>query len=352
MAFIRVLVEGPEKDAGKRRPGARRIPKATLSSPRLSPDGRWDRSAAFSASYGQSVQWEELKLESKKKWAGWLVLTAIVVVAAVALAVTNMVTEAPIADRNLQESQETLAKLFPEADKGAQGYESMAVEESGGLQFAYTVRQGGNPVGYAVKYTVQGYAGPIEVIVGVNADQGVRGVSVGGPDFKETEGLGAKAKEPAFTDQFAGKKAPVALGEDIDAISGATITSRAVVDGVNEAVSKLNALLGEGGATASPETGAAEGRTANASVIGYGGPVLVRLTVDNSGVVTALEVGAERFAETEGVGSRVREPAFTDQWIGKKLPLQLGDIDAVSGATVSSQAVVDAVNEAYAFLNP
>ena len=53
-------------------------------------------------------------MDNKKKWAGWLVLTVIVVVAAVALAVTNMATEQPIADRNLQESQEALVRLFPD----------------------------------------------------------------------------------------------------------------------------------------------------------------------------------------------------------------------------------------------
>lgn len=299
-------------------------------------------------------------MDNKKKWAGWLVLTVIVVVAAVALAVTNMATEQPIADRNLQESQEDLVRLFPEADKGSAGFESMATEESGGLQFAYTAKQGGNAVGYAVKQTVQGYAGPIEVITGVGTDGVIRGVSVGGPDFKETEGLGSKAKEPGFTDQFAGKQPPLALGDTIDAISGATITSRAVVDGVNESISKLNALLGtSGGMPAQPETqpqttagAGATGRTANASVMGYGGPVLVRLSLDDAGVIAALNVGGERFSETEGIGSRVREEAFTSQFIGKKPPLQLSDIDAVSGATVSSQAVVDAANEAAAFLNP
>ncbi|MEG0864004.1 MAG: FMN-binding protein [Clostridia bacterium] len=296
-------------------------------------------------------------MENKKKWAGWLVLTVIVVVAAVALAMTNQITEKPIADRNLTESQEALRKLFPEADEGTAGFESMATEESGGLQFAYTVKKAGETVGYAVKYTVQGYAGPIEVIAGLNADETLRGVNVGGSEFKETEGVGSKAKEPAFTDQFTGKKPPLKLGENIDAISGATITSRAVTDGVNEATNKLNAMLGKGGTPAAPSEGEgaaqavpAAGRTVNASVMGYAGPVLVHVTIDDGGAITSLAVGAERFMETEGVGTRVKEEAFTAQFVGKKPPIAMGDVDAVSGATVSSTAVVDAVNEAGAFL--
>ena len=79
--------------------------------------------------------------------------------------------------------------------------------------------------------------------------------------------------------------------------------------------------------------------------------VLVRLTLDDAGAISAIDVGGARFLETAGVGSGVREEAFTSQFIGKAPPFELNqDIDAVSGATLSSQAAVDAVNEAYAFL--
>lgn len=105
--------------------------------------------------------------------------------------------------------------------------------------------------------------------------------------------------------------------------------------------------------TPAPTASAAQSgmRTANASVLGYAGPVLVRLTLDANGAISSLDVGGARFEETVGVGSRVREEEFTAQFIGKTPPLTLGeDIDGISGATVSSQAAVDAVNEAAAFL--
>lgn len=95
-----------------------------------------------------------------------------------------------------------------------------------------------------------------------------------------------------------------------------------------------------------------DSRTANASVIGYGGPVLVRLTLDERGAVEALEIGGARFQETEGVGSKVREEGFAETFIGRTPPFQIGEnIDAISGATVSSTAAVEAVNRAWAFLN-
>lgn len=92
-------------------------------------------------------------------------------------------------------------------------------------------------------------------------------------------------------------------------------------------------------------------RTANASIIGYGGPVLVRLTLDENDAIEALEIGGARFEETQGVGSKVKDDAFTQALIGKKPPLTLAkDADSVSGATISSTAAVEAINAAYAFL--
>ena len=92
-------------------------------------------------------------------------------------------------------------------------------------------------------------------------------------------------------------------------------------------------------------------RTANASAIGYGGPVLVRLTLDEAGAIAALDIGGARFQETQGIGSKVTDPGFAETFIGKKPPLSLNeDVDAVAGASVSSKAVVDAVNDAAEFL--
>ena len=79
----------------------------------------------------------------------------------------------------------------------------------------------------------------------------------------------------------------------------------------------------------------------------------MRLTLEDSGAISAIDVGGARFLETVGVGSGVREEAFTSQFIGKTPPLTLNqDIDAVSGATVSTNGVTDAVNAALAAAAP
>ena len=95
----------------------------------------------------------------------------------------------------------------------------------------------GAETGYIVKGSAAGYGGSVIVVVGVDADLKVTGIS-----FPETAGLGQKATEPAFYEQFAGKGTKLSVkkgggaGEDeIDAISGATITSTAVTNTVNAA---------------------------------------------------------------------------------------------------------------------
>mgnify|MGYP000028554225 CR=1 FL=1 len=102
-------------------------------------------------------------MDGKKKLAGWLALTVIALVAAVALATTNLMTEKPIAEQNLGENQQALKAMFPEADEFAE----LSPGESSGVSFVYEVKQGGQTVGYAVKETVQGYGGSIEVLTGM-----------------------------------------------------------------------------------------------------------------------------------------------------------------------------------------
>ncbi len=288
--------------------------------------------------------------DSKKKWIGWIVLAAIVVAAGVALVFTNGITETPVIDTDLAKNETAIRSLYPDADKGEEGFERITVEENSTLKFAYRVKQNGKDAGVVYMTATQGYGGPVEVITGTDAHGTIVGIIVGGDEFNETPDLGGKAKEPEFIEQFKQKKPPLELSKDIDAISGATITSRAVVDGVNGGTEAINELTSADNPQQSAENN--DARTANASVIGYAGPVLVQLGIDSQGAISSVNIGAERFMETEELGGRTRDGSFTEQFIGKTPPISLDDIDAVSGATVTSQAVVDAVNEAYEFLNP
>ncbi|MBP3648031.1 MAG: FMN-binding protein, partial [Clostridia bacterium] len=142
--------------------------------------------------------------------------------------------------------------------------------------------------------------------------------------------------EDEFKAQFIGKVPPLALA-DIDAIAGATVTSQAVIDAINAAVPAKEEVEVE-------ETSAA----LTASVQGFAGPVAVSVELDANGAISAINIGDESFAETPGFGAKALEDDFKAQFIGKVPPLALADIDAIAGATVTSQAVVDAINAAVA----
>lgn len=80
---------------------------------------------------------------------------------------------------------------------------------------------------------------------------------------------------------------------------------------------------------------------------GFSGPVTVAVTFEKDGVtIKTLTIGDENFAETPGFGEAAKEPEYAEQFIGKKTPLKLDDIDAISGATITTEAVLDAINEA------
>ena len=100
----------------------------------------------------------------------------------------------------------------------------------------------GAVVGHTAQVTVKGYGGDVEIVVGVDADGVITGLNVGGANFSETAGLGAKAKEPAFTEQFKGLTAPLVLKDNVDSITGASITSGAVVGGVNTALDYIASI--------------------------------------------------------------------------------------------------------------
>ena len=91
--------------------------------------------------------------------------------------------------------------------------------------------------GKAISVSPRGYSGPIEMLVGVDPKGKVSGVKI--LSQRETPGLGAGIVKPSFLKQFIGKssKDPIEPKKDIDAITGATISSRAVCEGVRDALS-------------------------------------------------------------------------------------------------------------------
>lgn len=211
---------------------------------------------------------------------------------------------------------------------------------------------------HTVTASAKGFAGPVTVTVTLNNNGKITALQIGSDKFVESENYGAKALNPDFAAQFVGLYPPLAL-EHIDAISGATVTSEAVVNAINKAFEKITeddgagvntnavATADETSSAALAESASAIGAVFSASSKGYGGPVQVTASFDLWGRITSLSIGGDKFAESPGFGDKVLEPAFAEQFIGKQAPVTINDIDAISGATITTEAVINAINKAY-----
>ncbi len=162
----------------------------------------------------------------------WAVLMVICLCAGVLLACVNMATAGRILEQEALARNATRAALFP----AAISFEELEVKESSYQidSLVSALDADGHVLGYVGQATVKGYGGPVEISAAVDLAGIIQGISVGGNKFAETPGLGALAKEPAFTDQFIGKTPTIVLNQGgVDTVSGASKTSRAVVKGVN-----------------------------------------------------------------------------------------------------------------------
>ena len=154
-------------------------------------------------------------------------LLVICLAVAAVVSLINEVTKARYAELQLEEQRNSMASIFGATD--------IAVAELG--DNVYQVRQGEDILGYCVQVVTAGFGGDMTLMVGFNSDLAVVGVQI--LSHSETPGLGAKVNDAGYLSQYGGKTGDLALGEDIDAISGATISSKAVLAGVNEAQKSL-----------------------------------------------------------------------------------------------------------------
>ena len=168
-----------------------------------------------------------------------LTLLAITAVVAAALSVVNTITAPAIAELNRQKTQAAIETVLP---GGGQLLESFT-DETGIVQAVYA-----SETGYAVQVAPAGFNGAIVMMVGIDLQGNVLGIDV--ISNTETAGLGAiagadSAKGQAFRDQFVGTSGQLAVKNDggtIDALTSATISSRAVVAGVNAALACVENL--------------------------------------------------------------------------------------------------------------
>ena len=170
--------------------------------------------------------------------AGTLLLITAVV--AVALAAVNGITAPAIAELNAQKTQEAISAVLPG------GFDSEITDFADASGIVSKIYQGEG--GYAVEVGPGGFDNTITMMVGIDNEGKVLGISV--VSHTETAGLGAVAAAGtpagiAFRDQFVGASGTVTVTKDggtMDAITGATITSRAICVGVSAALDVVAGL--------------------------------------------------------------------------------------------------------------
>lgn len=192
-----------------------------------------------------------------------IILFVITLVAGFCLGVVHDVTLAPIAKAQADAATKTYQEVYPDAasftrtDDMTAAVEASAEEIAGAgfgkvrIDDAQQALDGsGNMIGYLITSTSsESYGGDVQIAVGITADGTLTGI--GFLSISDTPGLGMNAKEPAFKDQFMGKKAETlevtktgaSAENQIQSISGATITSSAVTNATNAAVYFVNNCL-------------------------------------------------------------------------------------------------------------
>lgn len=187
-----------------------------------------------------------------------IILTLITLIAGLLLGVVYEITKEPIAAEQKRAKEEAYKKVFVDADSfEVVDLEVAKVEaDLAANGFDVTINEAmkvfdksGNATGYVLTVTDhEGYGGDIQFAMGVKSDGTVNGISF--LSISETAGLGMKAAEEDFMKQFAGKnvesfkytKNGASVDGEIDAISGATITTNAVVNGVNAGIYYISTL--------------------------------------------------------------------------------------------------------------
>lgn len=352
-----------------------------------------------------------------------LILTLISVIAVALLATVNQITTEPIAQAEVNQKAEIYKVVYPNCDSFTEFdnteemiNNSTALLEEKGLGTCKIVDvlgandASGNVEGYIVAATSSaGYGGDVEIAIGIK-DGKLTGFS--SIKNSETAGLGSKCSELEFTEQFAGKAASLltftktgaSSDTEIDAISGATITTNAVTQAVNAAILFYQENFAGGaqdvakadltefykkaypGANSFEDIDGADKMLEESKTLlesnGLSGCTIEEVKSVNGGegyVISATGTGFAKtspfqiaigikdnkmtgFAvvssmESEGYGAKMNEDSFTSQFAGKELSIMTSkvgatadnEIDAISGATITSNGVTNAVNAVVIF---
>ena len=277
-------------------------------------------------------------------------------VASVLLAVTNEVTKGPIEQQKLASKMAALNTVLPGCEYEQIEYEGIS-DDSALDEIFVGKNADGSIKGYALTANPQGYGGEIPITLGVSEGGYVTQVYVG--SLQETQGLGSRVGDDAFKEQFIAIAAdPDTLRNDVDTIAGATISSSAFVNAVQEMLTYTKGTLG-----IEPHAGDKDAILAEAAAINGGdegedapvetttntydvtgfAPFKVDVTVDSNGKIVSVSVPENN--ETPGLGADlIADQSVFDALAGQDIAT--AQIDVKSGVTLTSNAINDALKQA------
>jgi electron transport complex protein RnfG len=171
-----------------------------------------------------------------------LILMVVGFVAALGLGITYAVTKKKIEQYNKQVEAQACVAALPGVKSASEIKEDKKLtakvdKKSKDVQKVFTCSKG-----YIFEVKTKGYGGPLTLAVGIDRSGKVKGIAV--VSSKETVGLGSKALEASYLDKFRGKTArdKLKVGQDVQAVTGATITSRAVTGQVKQALEAFDII--------------------------------------------------------------------------------------------------------------
>jgi len=144
------------------------------------------------------------------------------------LGFVNQITAPIIAEKKIAAVKASLQEIFP----GATEFAEITIEENDVVVNAYEA----TGVGYAFNVSIQGYKDVIEFIIGFDLNGKIAGLKMN--YVNDTPGLGTKVGEPEFINSIVNKS----VDDKLDTISGATISSKAVIEGINAAIAVFESL--------------------------------------------------------------------------------------------------------------
>ncbi|WP_158212338.1 RnfABCDGE type electron transport complex subunit G [Natranaerobius trueperi] len=257
-----------------------------------------------------------------------LSLMIITVISAGVLAFTNDITGPIIAEQRLAALQDSLEDVFPESD-------DLKVNEIDDREY-YEVIQDGEIIGAATIVQPGGYGGEIEMMIAVDTDGLIQGVEV--LAHSETPGLGDAIEDEEWRNQFIGLglEDDIALGTDVDTISGATVSANAAIQGANEGLELISFNLFD---FEKPETDVDLAEVDDGIYQGEGSGL-------EPGVVVEVTVKDNEITDIEIIDHNDTPDYFEDAQAeipDRILDEQSADVDVVSGATLSSEGIKEAV---------